>query len=290
MHGLLAVLLFAADGVAAAGPVSEAPCPTAAQVDAELQRLGERAALEGLGGSEVTVVGGAMRVVLRDRTGAALGVREVVAPAECAARVSLAAVLLVAWAKTWNETALAPATRPASAPPHPGRAIEVGIAVGGTADGDATALAGSLLAVWQIHQALGAALTADIAGQRQVQLGPGSGAATYLVSRFGGGLAVRFGAGLVWTDAALLPQVTRLSLEGKNLMPGRAVTVWGASLEARGRVGLRWGRLAPFVGLALDRTLVRERLTLDDTNDSTWLSPWDLRAEAGVSWIFRAGG
>ena len=230
-----------------------------------------------------------MRVVLRDRTGATLGVREVVAPARCAERVSLAAVLLVAWAKTWNETAFAPAAGPQPAAPPRGREVEVGIAVGGSADGDARAAAGGLLAVLQIYRALGVALTADVAGRRQVPLGPGT--ATYDVSRLGGGLVVRVGSGFGWMDAALLPQVTRLSLEGgKTLVATRAVTVWGASVEARGRIGARWGRLAPFVSLALNRTLVRERLTLDDTNDSTRLSTWDVRAEVGVSWIFGRRG
>src|SRR5207237_9274309 len=112
----------------------------------------------------VTVVGDAMRVVLRDRTGATLGVREVAAPSGCAERVSLAAVLLVAWAKTWNETALAPATRSEPPAPHREREAEVGIAIGGSADGDARAPAGSLLAILQIYRALGAALTADITG------------------------------------------------------------------------------------------------------------------------------
>src|SRR3954469_14334721 len=208
MHGFLAALLFAADGVAATDAASAALCPTPSQVDAELQRLGESATLERLGHSEVTVVGTAMRVVLRDRTGATLGVRQVVAPSRCTERVSLAAVLLVAWAKTWSETAFAPAGRPEPAVPQRGREVEVGIAVGGSADGDARAPAGGLLAILQLYQELGAALTVDFAGQRQVPLGPGT--ATYVVSRLGGGLDVRASAGFVWMDVALLPQVTRL--------------------------------------------------------------------------------
>jgi len=140
----------------------------------------------------------------------------------------------------------------------------------------------------QIYEALGAALTADVVGQRQVALGPG--AATYVVSRLGGGPALRVRSGLVWTDVALLPQVTRLSFEGKALMPARTATVWGASVEARGRVGVRWTRLGIFLSLAVDRTLLRERLTLDDTTDSTRLSPWDVRAEVGVSWVFGGRG
>ena len=289
MHGFLVALLLAADGVAATGAASSALCPAASQVEAELQRLGERATLDRLGDSEITVVGTVMRVVLRDRTGATLGVRQVEAPSRCAERVSLAAVLLVAWAKTWNETAFAPALGPEPAAPPRRREVEVGIAAGGSADGDARAPAGGLLAVLQIYRVLGVALTADIAGQRQVPLGPGT--ATYVVSRLGGGLAARVGPRFAWMDVALIPQVTRLSLGGgNNLATTRAVTVWGASVETRGRIGIRWGRLAPFVSVALNRTLVRERLTLDDTNDSTRLSPWDICAEVGVSWIFGRRG
>lgn len=284
MHGVLAALLFVADGVA----IPATLCPTASQIDAELHRLGEDATLAGLGDSEVTVVGGAMRVVLRDRTGTTLGVRDVAAPSGCAERVSLAAVLLVAWAKSWNETALDPAARPPLAAPRLSRELEVGVAIGGSADADARAPAGSLLTVLQIHQAFGATLAADIAGQRQMALGPG--AATYMIVRFGAGPVVRAGSGLVWREVALLPQVTRLSVDGKTLMTTHASTLWGASVEARGRVGLRWGRLAPFVSLAVNRTLVLERLTLDDTNDSTRLSPWDVRVEVGVSWLFGRRG
>lgn len=280
MHAFLAALVIAAE-VSVAGAV---PCPTAQQIDAELRRSGEAAALAGLGDSEVTVVGSVMRVVLRDRTGITLGVREVMAPSACAERVSLAAVILVAWAKTWDETALDPAARPAPVPSRPTRELELGLAAGGSADGDARAPAGTLLAVLQVHQALGATLAADLAGTRQVPLGPG--AATYAVSRLGLGPVVRAGGGPFWVDAALLAQITRLSVGGKTLMTIRPATLWGTSVEARGRVGVSWGRLVPFVGLSIARALLRERLTLDDTNDSTRLSPWDVRAEVGVSWIF----
>ncbi|HEY8923582.1 MAG TPA: hypothetical protein VIU64_04315 [Polyangia bacterium] len=289
MHGLLAALLFAVDGVAArAGGAAAAPCPTASQIDVELKRLGESATLRPLGASDVTVEGESMRIVLRDPAGAELGVREVVAPSGCAERASLAAVLLVAWAKTWNETALEPSAPPVAATPHRDRDVELGIAAGATKDGDAWAPAASVSAIVQIHRAVGAVMMAEVAGPRQVQVGPGE--ATYAVSRLGGGPALRLRSGQVWTDVALLPHLTRLSLEGKGLMPGRAATVWGASIQGRGRVGLRWGRLGTFVSLAVDRTLVQEKLTLDDTNDSRRLSPWDVRAELGVSWVFGRSG
>ena len=286
MHALLAGLLFAATGIAA--PSSPAICPTASQIDAALQRLGEDATVDRLGESEVTVVGGTMRIVLRDRAGAMLGVREVPAPAECAKRVSVAAVLLAAWAKTWGETALAPAERAEVSAPRRAHELELGIGLGGSVDGDARAASGGLLAGLHLYRGLGAAMAADVAGQRQVALG--QWAATYLVSRLGLGVALRVQPGFVWADVALLPQITRLSVEGKNLTTSHTAAVWGASVEGRGRIGLRWGGVAPFVSIAVNRALVRQTLTLDDRPDSARLSSWDVGVVLGVSWIFGSHG
>ena len=286
MQAMLAGLLFAATRIAASS--APAICPTASQMDAALQGLGEDATVDRLGDSEVTVAGGTMRIVLRNRTGALLGVREVPAPAECAKRVSVAAVLLAAWAKTWDETALAPAERAEVSGPRRTHDVELGIGFGGSADGDARAPSGGLLAGLQLYRGLGAAMAADLAGQRQVALG--QWAATYLVSRVGLGLALRVQPGLVWADVALLPQITRLSVEGKNLMTPHAAAVWGASVEGRGRIGLRWGGLAPFASIAVNRALGRQTLTLDDRPDSARLSSWDIGVVLGVSWIFGSHG
>jgi hypothetical protein len=286
MHAMLAVLLFAATRIAAVS--APAICPTAPQIDAALQRLGEGGTVDRLGESEVTVVGGTMRIVLRDRAGAMLGVREVPAPAECAKRVSVAAVLLAAWAKTWGETALAPAERAEVPRPRRTHQVELGIGLGGSVDGDARAPSGGLLAGVDLYRGLGAAMAADVAGQRQVALG--QWAATYLVSRLGVGLALRVEPGFVWADVALLPQITRLSIEGKNVMTPHTAAVWGASVEGRGRIGLRWRGVAPFVSIAVNRALVRQTLTLDDRPDSARLSAWDVGVVLGVSWILGGHG
>lgn len=287
MHAMLAGLLFAATPIAAFP--APAICPTASQIDAALQRQGEAATVDRLGDSEVTVVGATMRIVLRDGTGAMLGVREVPAPAECAKRVSVAAVLLAAWAKTWGETALAPAERAEISGPRPAaNEVELGVGFGGSVDGDARAPSGGLLAGLHLYRGLGAAMAADVAGQRQVALG--QWAATYLVSRLGLGLALRVQPGFVWADVALLPQITRLSVEGKNVMTPHTAAVWGASVEGRSRIGLRWGGLAPFVSIAVNRALVAQTLTLDDRPDSARLSSWDVGVVLGVSWIFGSHG
>jgi hypothetical protein len=288
MLALLAAMLFAGEGAASTGAAASALCPTASQIHAELRRMGEGAALDGLGDSEVTVVGGIMRIVLRDGTGAALGVREVTAPSDCANRISVAAILLAAWTKTWNETALAPAVRPDIIAPRESHEVDLGVSVGQSADGNARALAGGVFAGVQLHGALRAAFAAGVAGERQVALGPG--AATYVVSRLGAGPALHVQRGRVWTQLALLPQLTLLSLEGKNLATVHAATAWGASVEGRGRIGVRWGRLAPFISLALTRSFGGETLTLDDTSDRARLSPWEVRVEVGVSFVIGSQG
>ena len=239
MHAMLAGLLFAATPIAASS--APAICPTASQIDAALQRQGEAETVDRLGESEATVVGGTMRLVLRDRAGALLGVREVPAPAECAARVSLAAVLLAAWAKTWGETALAPAQRAeVSEPGRGGHEVELGIGFGERGrHTPPPRAAGCSPACTFIEDWARRWPPMLPVSQRQVALG--QWAATYLVSRLGVGLAFRVQPGFVWADVALLPQITRLSVEGKNVMTPRMAAVWGGSVEGRGRIGLRWG-------------------------------------------------
>ena len=286
MHAMLAGLLFAATAIAASS--APAICPTASQIDAALQRLGEDATVDRLGESEVTVVGGTMRIVLRDRAGAMLGVREVPAPAECAERVSVAAVLLAAWAKTWGETALAPAERAEVSGPRRAHEVELGIGFGGSVDGDARAPSGGLLAGLHLYRGLGAAMAADVAGQRQVALG--QWAATYLVSRLGVGLALRVQPGFVWADVALAsPDHAPLR---RRQEPDDAPHGRGLGRVRRGARPNRpaLGGLAPFVSIAVNRALVRQTLTLDDRPDSARLSPWDVGVVLGVSWIFGSHG
>ena len=132
----LAVLLVAA----AAGPALPAGCPSADGIAAELQRLGTAVAVAAVGAPEVTVQGAHMQVTLRGLDGS-VGVREVAAPASCAERARVAAVLVSAWVGAWSagsfpepvrpdlslESAPAPAGAPelpnaATAPAGPARA------------------------------------------------------------------------------------------------------------------------------------------------------------------------
>lgn len=283
MRALLAVWQLTVGAAASQESVTATACPARSDVEAALAQRGEKEAVAALRRSDVTVQGQVLRVTLRDETGTVIGVREVEAPADCAARVSLAAVLLTAWARTWDKTTLVALPPPKSRVPAPtGRQIEIGVAAGGADDGDARALAGALLGGVQIREAWGVTFALETTGWRQVDVGPGVG--RYLVSRLGAGPSFRHGAS-AWFDVALLPQLTLLVVEGRGLVSSRTSGLWGAALATRLRAGAAWGASAPFVSLGLSRSVMRETLTLDDDRSTRALSSWDVNLELGVSWL-----
>jgi len=98
---LMTTLLASAISVV---PATE--CPGSSAVAAELARLGALAALEQVGTAEISVAEARLHIAIRDQRGIVLGGREVSAPSDCAARVSLAAVLIAAWTGEWIATNL----------------------------------------------------------------------------------------------------------------------------------------------------------------------------------------
>jgi hypothetical protein len=104
----LAVLLV---GVIA-GPAPNMGCPARDAITAELQRLGTAAAVAAIGSPEVTVQGTRMQVALRGLDGTLSGVREVAAPASCAERARVAAVLTSAWVGAWSAGSFPEPARP----------------------------------------------------------------------------------------------------------------------------------------------------------------------------------
>jgi len=108
------MVLAAATATLVASVVSVASadgCPSDQAIAAHLDRVGAARALAQVGKAEVRVVGSTMRIVIQDAKGTALGQREVEAPADCAARTGLAAVLIAAWAGDWMRTNLGSADR-----------------------------------------------------------------------------------------------------------------------------------------------------------------------------------
>lgn len=273
------VTVLAIAGVAAA---AEPPCPSAADVAAELRRLPGGAAAAQTQRSEVTVAGRTMRVVVRNDAGQVLGVREVEAPRDCQQRAAVAAVMLAAWSHSWAEAApTAPPPDAAPPPPRRDRTAELGLQAGVHHDGRALAGGGALLGGVELTGPLGVSALVDFATTREQPLGPG--AVEYAFVRVGAGPVYRAHAGDAWLDAGLFPQLVRLTVSPRGLAGASGAVLWAGALQARARVGLRWGRLRPFVSAGLARRLVRERLTLDDDPGTAELSPWDLEVGAGVA-------
>jgi hypothetical protein len=68
----------------------------------------------------------------------------------------------------------------------------------------------------------------------------------------------------------------------------RSATVWGAAADLRGRVGIAWGRVAPFLFAGASYALRGEHLTLDDVSHKITLSRWNVSAGAGLAFLFGA--
>ncbi len=156
----------------------------------------------------------------------------------------------------------------------------------GTHDGNAGALGAGLLAAYRPWNVLAAAVLVETTGVREAALGPGL--AAYRTSRLGIGASVRRQWGRTFGDAGIFPELTMLTVDGRQLASARGVTTWGAAADLRGRLGLTLGRFAPFVFAGGSWALRAERLTLEDRPQTTTLSRWNLSAGAGLAVLFGA--
>ena len=331
MLGAIVSLLWAGAGAASlAGLV----CPSENAIGEELDHLGATAALAALGSPEVAVEGTKMRVVLRGRNGAVLGVREMVAPEACNERASVAAVFIAAWVGAWSTEPLpdlsrpepmdvtsaktvanmpradvadreVPLSPPPAAPSRPlplppsepaplpsalmrtpntdtparprrGPTAEVAGLAFGTHDGNSGALGVSVSAAYRIRETLTVATLFETTGTREAALGEGW--AVYRTSRLGLGVSLVRQWGHFFADAGIFPELTRLTLDGRQHVNDRSVTNWGASVDTRGRLGFTVGPVAPFAFVGGSLALRAQRLTLDGSPQYTTLSRWNASA------------
>jgi hypothetical protein len=343
--------------LAAAGPSPVAGCPSTDAVAAELERLGTSAAVAAFGVPEIRIDGSQMRVALRGPDGKVSGVREIAAPAACAERAAVAAVLISAWVGAWRTGTWPEGTRPqeaiaehtaASAPPPvhaqtvatdrsakaPARATPLpaatsGISVSAAAapppkaqtmaapaspprptaarlgqpaplplvelggfgfgihDGDAGAFGGGIQAGYRFPHWLG--LDAVLAGALERERAMVRGSAAYRLYSLGVGINARKQVGPIAGDLGVLPEVTRLSVDGRNLNPGQSVTRWGAGAAARLRLALVLGPWRPFAVAGTSYALRAERLRLDDyPEQSITLSRWNFTLGLGVAYCWGA--
>lgn len=274
------VVAVTAIAVARVAWAAETDCPAPAAIAAELERLPDSGALARLGRSEVTAEGRTLRIVIRDGTGHALGVREVEAPRDCRQRAAVAAVVLAAWSHEWDVPA-------ATVPPTPPRVTverrrgELGLQAGLHFDGAGVAAGATALAGLQLGGPFEVGIVAGFVAAREHELGPG--AIAYSLAHAGAGIVYRAESGATWIDGGLFPLLVRLGVTPRSLPAARPVALWTGALEGRFRLGLTWRRFAPFVCGSVGRRFVRDRLTLEDVPQSAELSPWDAQVGIGVA-------
>lgn len=380
MVGQLVTLLLVAAGALVA---PEAGCPSTDAVAAELERLGTAAAVAAVGAPEVRVHGPTMRVALHGLDGAVSGGREVAAPASCAERARVAAVLVSAWVGAWRSgsfpeparpttakpstssappaatdfvpgrtqlgppqagsqgsvskvrvaaasaplapapaassppgaassvarprvaTASAPEPAPAS-PPSPARApdgaaaravaarrpargmqLELGGFGFGIHDGDAATFGAGIQVGLRFPRWFG--IDAVFAGSGERERAMVRGAAAYHLYDLGLGVSLRKRLGPAFADLGVLPEVTFLAVDGRNLSSARGVTRWGAAACARVRLGLVLGPWHPYAFAGVSYALRAERLVLDDyPEQGITLSRWNFSFGLGLAYLFGA--
>jgi len=271
---------------------AEGPCPATDDVEAELGRLGASSALSDQRSVEVSVQNGRMRVVLRDRLSGASAAREVAAPSDCHERALVVAVLVAAWSTPWKqeEPTLQQQTPPDRKAPEevfeaPRKTVGE-LAAFGFGAGDGNAVAGSIGAEGGVR--LGGAVLAGVAQMTSPRDRViGSASATYSSLVAGVSLGWHHDWGNWWARPELAALAVRWSLQGKDLSISHSATDWGFGLDGRLRFGVAFANWAPFAFVALQRTITREQLVLDNRPDATDVPAWNLGVGLGLAFFFR---
>lgn len=156
-------------------------------------------------------------------------------------------------------------------------------------NGKAAALGAGLQIAYRFSRWL--ALGARIEGTGEREQAMVRGRAAYRLYDFGLGLSVGETVGPLFADLSLLPELTWLAVEGRDLNPGKSVTRWGAAADVRLRLGLMLGRLCPYVFAAASYAFRAERLTVDDSPyPSTTLPRGNVSLGLGLAYLVGVPG
>ena len=156
----------------------------------------------------------------------------------------------------------------------------------GTHDGDAGSFGAGLLVGYGPTGTLNLAALFEVTGERERRLGPGL--AGYRTLRLGFGAGLLRKRGRMFGDVGIFPELTLLTLNGKQLATGRSATTWGPAADLRARLGLAWGRVAPFLFAGASYALRGEHITLDDRPETITLSRWNVSAGGGLAFLLGA--
>jgi hypothetical protein len=306
--GIVLVALVVGDHAADA-QAQGLPCPSPAEVDAELVRVGAIGVVPPV----IEVIGNRMRVVLRGLDGSSIGSREVEAPQTCHERATVAAVFVATWMGIWPKApeamrapvaaaagapSLAAVEKPAVPPPsrpaevtsdsHPPaslggrRSTEFGLALQGGYDGNGAALGIAIEARRALVGPLLAWAGVCAATERERAVGPAVGGYSRPAMEIGP--ALRLGHGRVQADFAASGRLGIVIVRGRDLpvAHAKAHLVPGAAAEARLLLaGERW---SPFVVVGTSTWFGQQQLTLDNSEAKADLPRGDIEAGLGIFW------
>jgi hypothetical protein len=164
-------------------------------------------------------------------------------------------------------------------------ALELGGFGFGAHDGDVGAWGGGLQLGYRLPGWLGIDAVLSGIANRERDVPPG--VAAYRSYGFAVGPSLRAKSKHVFGDLGILPEVTLLTAEGRNLKPGNQILRWGLAADARLRLGLVLGGWRPFAFVAGSVALRAERLHLEDhPEQGIDLSRWNASVGAGVTYFW----
>jgi hypothetical protein len=145
--------------------------------------------------------------------------------------------------------------------PNQSFSVEVGGFGFGIHDGKLGAWGGGVEAGYRLSRWWTVAAWLEGSGAREQALRRSS--ATYRRYDLGLGLAVGKTVEPLFADLSLLPELTRLTVEGEKISSGHSENRWGVAASARIRVGLLIGSWCPFVFVAGSYDLTEEQFNFD---------------------------
>jgi hypothetical protein len=148
--------------------------------------------------------------------------------------------------------------------PNQGFTVEVGGFGFGIYDGKAGALGGGIEGGYRLSRWLTVAAWFEGSGAREQELAHSS--ATYRRYDLGLGLAVGKTVEPFFADLSLLPELTRLTVEGAEISSGHSENQWLIAAGARIRAGLLIGPWCPFMFVAGSRDLAKEQFKFDGSH------------------------
>jgi hypothetical protein len=256
-----------------------ASCPTPSEVAAVLASIG---VADSADVATLLPVEGGVEVVLADERGERKKSRRLLAEGSCAEMAQAAAVVIATWESELKAERLKPVALAVPRAPRT-RAIAFDVAGGATASFNPDVAFGGVLAASLTPRRgrFGGRIAFSGAQTRDEALGTGH--ASYARYQLAFGPLYRLRPSRLLIDLHADVTVALLTIEGVGYQNSRRDLDVDPGLGAGARLGVRFGRVAPFVGLDVLGWLRRQRFTIEGASDVAVLPRWELNLSLGLA-------